>query len=82
MLVAARVLLIWLKWMRVSLSIRVAMMAMPKAPPRLRSTLSRVEEEGISSGLRLAVATRESGTMTKGWPSARTISDWISWGPA
>ena len=37
---------------------------------------------GISSWVRLAVATRESGTMMKGWPSARTMSDWISWGPA
>ena len=58
------------------------MMAIPNAPPRLRSTLSRVEEEGISSWLRLAVATRESGTMMKGCPSARTISDWINCGPA
>ena len=58
------------------------MMAMPKAPPRLRSTLSRVEEEGISSGVRLAVATRERGTMMKGCPRARTMRDWISWGPA
>ena len=46
--------------------------AMPKAPPRLRRTLSSAEAEAVFSGFDAGRGERGSGVITSAWPTART----------
>ena len=60
------------KWNCSRIVVKVDSMAMPIEPPRLRIMLKIAEACALLRGWRLPVASEDSGTMMKGWPSART----------
>jgi hypothetical protein len=60
----------------------VARVAVPTAPPRLRSMLESPEAAPASPGLMPAVVMALIGVSMRAWPTVRTIFGISSWSPA
>ena len=71
-----------LEWNCSRLVMMVCSVAMPIAPPRLRSHVEQAGGEPAFSGSMPALAIADSGVMTSAWPTARTMFGQKSWSPA
>ena len=60
----------------------VPSVAVPTAPPRLRSMLVRPEAAAASVGAMPAVVMAVIGVRTSAWPMARTMFGIQNWSPA